>query len=202
MEHYCVDCGKIFGVGYHPLCDVCDGLVDVRYQLAGVQLPGSTNPYERFAALLPLDDGADRFPRDARYSPTVHAQGLGSWLGMPGLFLKYEGGHPTGSTKDRMAAVALAYLWERGVREFCTSSTDNSSSAYAYALAGHPGMRLNLFTAQAFADRVSYADVAQVTHHCLRDATFVDAFYFAGTYARHQGWSPNAASSTWAGGKD
>lgn len=94
---------------------------------------------------------------------------------------------PTRSTKDRMACVSLAYLHERGVRTFCTSSTGNSSSSYAYAIADHPDMRVYLFTAERFISRVQHADHDQVRHFCMRDASFVDAFEYAGTYARANG---------------
>jgi len=107
---------------------------------------------------------------------------------MPALYLKNETVHPTGSTKDRMAAVSLAYLWEQGVRSFCTSSTGNSSTAYAYAIINYPEMRLHLFTAEDFVQRVAYADTDQVMHHVLRGASFVTASNFAGVYAKQNNW--------------
>ena len=184
MEHYCVQCGLTFPHDFHALCAACGGLVDVRYDPRRVQLHDSPNPYERFSALLPIQDPVDRLPTSGTYSPLVHSLGLGRWLRMPALYLKDETVHPTGTTKDRMAAVSLAYLWERGVREFCTSSTGNSSTAYAHAITAHPGMRVNVFTAEDFVSRVGGATGVQVVHHCLRDASFVDAFDFANVYAQ------------------
>jgi len=188
MEHYCVHCGKTFQLGYQAFCDVCDGMIDMRYDLSRAKLHTSSNPYERFADLLPVQDPAGLLPKNVAYSPLVHAKGLGKLLGMPALYLKNETVHPTGSTKDRMAAVSLAYLWEQGVRSFCTSSTGNSSTAYAYAIINYPEMRLHLFTAEDFVQRVAYADTDQVMHHVLRGASFVTASNFAGVYAKQNNW--------------
>jgi threonine synthase len=162
-------------------------MIDVRYEMSNVTLQDSPNPYERFAEMLPVRDPARLLPRDATYTPTLHAKNLGAYLRMPSLYVKNETVLPTGTTKDRMADISLAYLWEQGVREFCTSSTGNSSSSYAYAISSYPDMRLYLFTAESFVRRVNFADKPQVVHFGLRDGTFVEAFNFSGTYARRHG---------------
>jgi threonine synthase len=117
----------------------------------------------------------------------VHATRLGRDLGMPSLYLKNETALPTKTTKDRMAAVSLAYLRERGVRAFCASSTGNSGTSFAYGIQAHPDMYLFLFTAERFVPRVQYADHPQVTHFGMRDASFVEAAAYAGIYARTHG---------------
>jgi threonine synthase len=117
----------------------------------------------------------------------VHAVKLGSKIGLPGLYLKNETVHPTGSTKFRMAAVALAYLYENGVRHFCTSSTGNSSSAYACAIGHFPDMKMTLFTAGDFEGRVNYPDSPQVEHRVLEGASFASAFQYAAEYAESNG---------------
>jgi threonine synthase len=158
-------------------------MVDVKYPLEKVHLHDSPNPFIRFAELLPIESFRDRLP-DARYTPVIHATRLGQKLGMPSLYLKNETVLPTRSTKDRMAAVSLAYLYERGVRSFCSSSTGNSSTAYAYEIQAYPEMHLYLFTAEEFVSRVQHAEHSQVTHFGMRDASFVDAFKYAAVYAR------------------
>jgi threonine synthase len=106
---------------------------------------------------------------------------------MPSLYLKDETVLPTRSTKDRMAFVSLAYLWEGGVRSFCTSSTGNSSTAYTNAIRFHPDMHVCIFTAESFIHRVQHAEHEQVRHFGLRDATFVEAFEAAAGYAKANG---------------
>src|SRR5437867_789508 len=182
MRFCCTACGKTVGDAYRPFCE-CGGMVEVEYELDKVRLVSSENPYVRFGDLLPIASTRAKFPQDARYSPTIHAKALGSYLGMPSLYLKDETVLPTRTTKDRMAAVSLGFLWERGVRTFCTSSTGNSSTAYAHAIRAFPDMSLYLFTAENFVTRVQHAEHAQVKHFGMRDASFVEAFNYAGTYA-------------------
>jgi threonine synthase len=186
VQHICLDCGKPHPTGFHPFCTTCGGMVDVTYDAATVKLADSPNPYVRFAALLPLTESAGCLPA-ASYTPVVHATRLGRELGMDSLYLKDETSLPTRSTKDRMAAVALAYLHERGVRAFCASSTGNSSTSFAYRMPAFPDMHLFLFSGEYFVPRVQHADHDQVTHFGLREASFVDAAEYANRYAKIYG---------------
>ncbi len=182
MHHLCLDCGKLHPTGFHPFCTACGGMIDVRYDPAAVRLADSTDSYVRFADLLPLREPNARMPASS-YTPLVHATRLGRELGMRSLYLKNETSLPTRSTKDRMAAVALAYLHERGVRTLCASSTGNSSTSLAHRISAFPGMHLFLFTGEKFVPRVQHADHGQVTHFGLRDASFVDAAETASRFA-------------------
>jgi threonine synthase len=183
----CVNCGRPSPHSFTPFCDSCGGMIDVEYDLQRVRLQDSANPLERFFDLLPVERLESLLPQEAAYTPCVHAVRLGRALGMPSLYLKDETVLPTGTTKYRMAVVSLAFLSEGGVRAFCTSSTGNSSTAYAHAISRYPHMRLYLFTAEDFRDRVDYGTSGQVVPFMLRHATFVDAFNVAGAFAaKHQ----------------
>jgi threonine synthase len=186
MHIYCLSCGKPSGNSYRTFCE-CGGIIEVSYDIEHVVLHDSDNPYVRFADLLPIRHAHDRLPGDAHYTPVIHAKALGKLLGMSSLYLKNETVLPTCSTKDRMTAVALGFMWEQGVRTFCTSSTGNSSTAYAHAIRAFPDMRLYLFTAEDFLSRVQHAEHGQIEHFCMRDASFVEAFEYSGTYAREHG---------------
>jgi threonine synthase len=186
MQHRCLSCETEYPAGFHPFCGKCGGMVDVEYALEKVHLADSPNPYVRFAGLLPVSRLRERLPA-AAYTPMVHASRLGREIGMPSLYLKNDTALPTRTTKDRMAAVSLAYLNERGVRAFSASSTGNSGTAFAYGIQAHPEMHLFLFTAEAFVPRVQHVDHPQVTHFGMRDATFVEAAAYAGVYAQNHG---------------
>jgi threonine synthase len=162
-------------------------MIDIEYSIDQARLKDSPNPYIRFADILPIKEVHDRLPAEARYTPTLHAMRLGEYLGLAHLYLKNETVLPTCTTKDRMAAVSLAYLWECGVRAFCTSSTGNSSTSYALAIKAYPGMQLYIFTAEKFLSRVMHADHPQVIHFCMKDASFVEAAEFSAIYARRHG---------------
>jgi threonine synthase len=181
MRHICLACRTEHPTGFHPICTACGGMVDVIYNLPHVTLAASDDPYIRFAGLLPLQPSAP-LPA-ASYTPLLHARRLGQKLGLNALYLKNETVLPTSTTKDRMAAVALAYLHQRGVRSFTCSSTGNSSTAFAHRITAFPDMRVSIFTAENFVPRVQYTDRAQVTHFGLKNASFVDAADYAGKYA-------------------
>ena len=59
--------------------------------------------------------------------------------------------------------------------------------SHAHAIQAYPDMRLVLFTAEKFVRRVQHADNPQVRHFGIRGASFVQAFEYAGAYARQYG---------------
>lgn len=183
VTHRCVKCRREFPHAFTPFCGHCGGMIDVHYDLDRARLHPSDNPLERFLDLLPVRRASSLLPQQMAYTPCVHAVRLGAALGMPALYLKNETVLPTGTTKDRMAVVSLAFLAECGVRAFCTSSTGNSSTAYARAISRYPDLRLYLFTAESFSQRVTYGEGDQVVPFVLRGASFVDAFNAAGAFA-------------------
>ena len=186
VVHRCVSCGKTFPHSFTTVCDRCGAMVDIYYDLERATLHDSDDPLERFFDLLPLENSANLLPLEMQFTPCIHATKLGDYLGMPSLYLKDETVLPTGTTKDRMAAVVLPFLWECGIREFCTSSTGNSSTALARLVTRYPEYRIYIFSGEDFKDRVHYADGEGVVHFVLRGATFVEAFACAAAFAsRH-----------------
>jgi len=165
-------------------------MVDVAYELDKAQLADSANSLERYFDILPLTTTEHLLPFEIEPTPCVHALRLGEELGMPRLYLKNESVLPTGTTKDRMAAMALPYLREKGVRKFCMSSTGNSSTSFAHLIGLVPECLLYIFTAEAFLSRVQCPVSDQVIHIVLRDASFVDAFDGAKEYATAHGIVP------------
>ena len=187
VRHRCVLCNKHFSHGFNQLCDACGGLVEVEYDLSTVEIRNAQSTVERFFDVLPIQDPAHLLPSAFPPTPCLHARSLGRAIGLNSLYLKNESVLPTGSTKDRMALITLSYLKDCGIREFCASSTGNSSTAFALAAQGDPGWHIRIFTGERFVSRVSYIDRAVVEHFVLRGATFVEAAAFSREYAhRHR----------------
>ena len=186
FELRCVKCHTEPGVPYAPFCPACGAMTEAYFDLTKARLRDSDNPYERYFDLIPVHDRA-LLPANATMTPTVHAHNLGGLLGLNQLFLKDETVNPTGTTKYRMAAVSLPYLYESGVRHFCTSSTGNSSTAYAQLITLIPGLAMSLFTGSDFRNRVNYDSSPQITHYILHGASFAEAFNVAADFAREQG---------------
>lgn len=149
----CVLCGK--QQPYEPFaaaaCGHCDshwleGCYDLeafkREILRG--LPDRPFNIRRYQDVLPLVNPAilDLYP--AGGTPLWHSQRYARNLGHEHVYIKDERYGPTGSFKDRQAAVAVAAMAEGGVREAVIASTGNAAVAYAAACA-RAGIKLWVF---------------------------------------------------------
>ncbi len=139
--------------GYLTGCPDCGGLLDAAYDLGRVRLgdpDGDPNgdPLSRFADLLPCPPGSVPAGHGITSTPLIRLDGARYGVGT--VLLKWEGAHPTGSTKDPMALVALAHLYARGVRAFAFSSTGNTTAAFARALPYWPDLRAHVFVPAGF----------------------------------------------------
>lgn len=133
-------------------CSRCGGNVLVaRYDLAAIepeawkqQLSQRDATLWRYRELLPVNDPKHIVSLGAGFTPLTSATRLGMAVGNPNLMLKDERQGPTGSFKDRQAAVAISVLKEQGVTELVLASTGNVGIAYS-ALAARAGIRLWVF---------------------------------------------------------
>jgi threonine synthase len=138
----CVRCGRDAS-GRIAQCAACGGLVDAQYpDVAAVDgsFPLDEDAIGRYRSLLPISD-ASSYRLTLPRTPLVE---LGS-IGARRVFGKLEGALPTGSTKDRLAAVSLPFLLENGVRRFAFSSTGNTAIAYAHGLHAYPELEARLY---------------------------------------------------------
>lgn len=172
------------------VCPNCKGFIDISYNLPLVKLRNSSNPYERYFDMLPIQD--IEFLPQVEMSPLIKANNLGKRLSLNHLYLKNETTLSSGTTKDRMACVSLPYMFESGVKHFCTSSTGNSSTSYAQSIHRLQGMKMSVFTAENFVHRVHYESSSQITHYGLRGASFVEASDYALEYAKINGLTGEA----------
>lgn len=73
-------------------------------------------------------------------TPLIRSRYIGPALGLDNLYFKLENVNPTGSYKDRFAAVALADLLSRGATTCFATSSGNTGAALA-AYSGAAGLR-------------------------------------------------------------
>ncbi|MEA3339582.1 MAG: pyridoxal-phosphate dependent enzyme, partial [Chloroflexota bacterium] len=126
-------------------CEECGGQwLDASYDYDRVreQWPAVLNerPFDmwRYRELLPLRDDANKVTMGEGGTPLLPATNLALMLGAPHIYFKDERQGPTGSFKDRQAALAISVMKEHGMTEAVVASTGNvaiSYSAYS-ALAG------------------------------------------------------------------
>ncbi len=149
----CVDCGQATAALPTTTfrCPNCQSeWLEARYDYAalGPRLPsllaGRGPGFWRYRALLPLRDPANIVSLGEGGTPLIHAANLGLMLGRPNLYIKDERQGPTGSFKDRQAALAVSVLKENGVTQAVVASTGNVAISYA-AYCARAGIKLYAF---------------------------------------------------------
>jgi threonine synthase len=148
----CFDCGHT--APYSPSainCPHCNSQwreVEYDYPLLANTLPAllRDRPFDlwRYRELLPIQNPNLSLSLGEGGSPLIQAANLGMMLGVPNLFIKDERQGPTGSFKDRQAAVTIAALKEAGITEMVAASTGNVAIAYS-AYAARAGIKLWAF---------------------------------------------------------
>ncbi len=143
----CVDCGST-DQDLSGRCLACHGLVDAVYPETDAALqPGDTDALETYWDLLPVPS-RESCRIAIEPTPTVLLTELD---GVP-VWGKVEGVLPTGSTKDRLIAVALPLMVERGVERFVLSSTGNTAAAYAWGLQYYPELAARVYVSEDVPD--------------------------------------------------
>jgi threonine synthase len=139
----CVDCGST-DQDLSGRCRACHGLVDAGYPATTAALqPGDVDALETYWDLLPIGSRAScRIAIDP--TPTILLTELD---GVP-IWAKVEGVLPTGSTKDRLIAVSLPLMVERGIERFVFSSTGNTAAAYAWGLQRYPELSARVYVSE------------------------------------------------------
>jgi len=93
---------------------------------------------ERYRDFLPITPETPLVTLGEGNTPLVHLDHVGQRIGVPNLYVKYEGMNPTGSFKDRGMVMAISKAVEEGAKAvICASTGNTSASAAAYgAVAG------------------------------------------------------------------
>ncbi|HTP03238.1 MAG TPA: pyridoxal-phosphate dependent enzyme [Anaerolineales bacterium] len=148
----CLDCGHV--APYFPTsgnCPRCGSQwreAEYDYETLGktlpLQLPGRPFDLWRYRELLPVRNNNPSLKLGEGGTPLIQAVNLGMMLGIPNLYIKDERQGPTGSFKDRQAAVTIAALKEAGITEMVAASTGNVAISYS-AYASRAGLKLWAF---------------------------------------------------------
>jgi threonine synthase len=149
----CIECGHLQWT--QPLenatCEACgsewlQGAYDYaafkRELLRG--LPGRPANLWRYHDVLPIADPTSPELIVAGGTPLQLSRRYAPALGRMQVYLKDERLHPTGSFKDRQAAVSVAAMLEAGIYECVIASTGNAAVSYAAACA-RAGIKLWVF---------------------------------------------------------
>lgn len=138
----CSECGSALELGGATACPRCLGPLAVAYALNGItgtdpvqQLGGRPPTIWRYEELLPAVERAWIGRFEVGGTPLRRAPRLAESLGLREVYLKDETGLPTGSFKDRAAALAVARAVDLGLAAVGCASTGNLAAATARAAA-------------------------------------------------------------------
>lgn len=190
----CIDCG--YKTPYSHTSTTCPGCggqwreARYDYEKIGPLLPsraaGRPNDLWRYREVLPLKAPNPVINMGEGGTPLIHAGNLGLMLGLPNLYIKDERQGPTGSFKDRQAALSIAALKEAGITEAVLASTGNVAISYS-AYAARAGIKLwafltSLVPAEKMREVAIYGtQVVKVT------ASYDQAKQLAAEFARQRG---------------
>ncbi len=148
----CLDCGH--QAPYSATIESCprcyQSWLEARYDYDTIGktmqalLPGRIFDLWRYRELLPIRNPNLVGSLGEGGTPLIPATNLGMMLGCPNIYIKDERQGPTGSFKDRQAAVGVASLKEAGITEAVLASTGNVAIAYS-AYAARAGIKLWAF---------------------------------------------------------
>ena len=176
-----------------PACTKCgEAWLDADYQLlhqqppAGKNWQSSLNTKEaslwRYRELLPICKKENIVSLGEGWTPLIRAQNLGLMLGHPHIYIKDERQGPTGSFKDRQAAIAISVMKEAGIREAVVASTGNVAIAYS-AYGARAGIKLWVFVTSSVPSE-KMREVALYGSEVIKVAgTYDDAKHVAAEFA-------------------
>lgn len=155
----CLMCGHAMADADINRCPKCSGTLEVVYDLD--RLRDDFEPVGRglwrYFDLLPVHSRESIVSLGEGDTPVLTSQELGPRWGLDGLYFKIEGMSPTGSYKDRIAAVSMSRAREVSKGAWAATSSGNAgASLSAYGVrAGLPG---NLFVLE----KASRSKIAQI----------------------------------------
>ena len=138
-------------------CPQCSSLVLVAYADSAIAVEPDAPGLWKYGSHLPLHDSRFAVSLGEGNTPLLRSGKLEQEIGVGELYFKIEGSNPTGSYKDRIAAVGLSRLRELGKRAWAATSSGNAGAAMA-AYGVRAGIDGYLFTLE----KAARAKIAQI----------------------------------------
>ncbi|MCU0481234.1 MAG: threonine synthase [Anaerolineae bacterium] len=120
----CPNCGE-------TIVEARYAMDEIDFKLWASDLRNRAADLWRYHEILPVYDTENIISLGEGGTPLIKSRALAASLGLRNLYLKDERQGPTGSFKDRQAAVAISALVEMGIDEVVVASTGNVAIAYA-----------------------------------------------------------------------
>ncbi|GGD50904.1 threonine synthase [Paenibacillus nasutitermitis] len=159
MWNMCTECETVQQEISLYACPVCGGILLPQYESVPIN-DKSQKGIWRYHASLPPVPVENRLYLGEGMTPLIPSSRLGDKLGIGELYFKYEGGNPTGSYKDRIAAMGLSWAIGQG-REACIGTSSGNAGAATAAYAARADLPYHLFVLED----VTEAKLAQALVH-------------------------------------
>ncbi len=145
----CVACGHTDPEGASEYtCTRCGGIRDVEYDYervrSTIRSAGRPQDLRRYLPLLPVQPNGVMPPLLVGWTPLYEAPRTAALLGVRRLWLKDEGGQPTGSFKDRASWVGVTRCAQAGRPIIAAASTGNAATSVA-GLGASLGLQVYIF---------------------------------------------------------
>ncbi|WP_409346394.1 threonine synthase [Paenibacillus sp. MBLB4367] len=114
----------------------------------------------RYEKLLPPVAEERQISLGEGRTPLVKSVGIARALGLNNLYFKIESGNPTGSYKDRIAAVGVSWALQQG-KTACIGTTSGNAGASVAAYAARAGIPYHLYVLEHIVE----AKLLQVVAH-------------------------------------
>lgn len=180
--YYCMDCSFSTQDKHYNRCPRCEGVIFFKRADNKYSIRQGKYDVERYWDFLPLQDPGKLIGRGNEVTPLVDSQKLKLMSSANKIMLKDETKTNTGSSKDRMAVVALSQMNEFGINSFVVGSTGNVASALAFLLKKHRNIEMHCFAAEEFIPRHRFMDSANIIIHNVSskyDSALKEALKFA-----------------------
>lgn len=149
-----------------------------QYQLI---LDKSTSLEERLEAFEFISDS------EVGDTPLIRARNLEREVGIRQIYLKFEGGNPTGTQKDRIAFAQCADALRRGFEGICLATCGNYGSACSLA-AKFAGLKCHIYIPESYHSR-RIKEMEQLGAQIFRvSGDYEEAVWQAQAAAREMEW--------------
>ncbi len=180
MHYECIGCGKTYPTSRSLYtCPDCDSLLEIELDLEKVKEKVDKKSLEeecvtawKYAPFLPVEDESKIVSLNEGGTPLYNCENLAEEIGVDELHVKFEGGNPTGSFKDRGMTVGVTKALEYGVHTVTCASTGNTSSSLA-AYSGKAGLDCLVLTPKG---KVALGKLAQAAIHGAKIIAIEDNF--------------------------
>ena len=127
----------------HSFCHICTQPLIAKYQLNATLeksiLRKDRYDMWRYMSLLPVENEKNIVCLGEGWTPMIHLKKSSQKFNIQCLYLKEEGGNPTGSFKARGIGMAVSKARELGISAFCIPTAGNAGSALSAYVASSDG---------------------------------------------------------------